>query len=78
LSTTSRHLIWTATLPGTEPTHGQASVAARLAEHLDQDVRRAVDDRSVLGELGHRVDDAVQVHEMVDAVQIAQLGLQRG
>src|SRR5689334_18268448 len=50
----------------------RASVlAALLAVELDEQVGRAVRDLRLVAELGHRVDEAEQLHDALDAVEAA-------
>src|SRR5439155_667188 len=57
--------------------HGGARVLALVAEHLDEQVRAAVDDLRLVAELGRAVHHAEQLHHAAHAVEAAELGLQR-
>src|SRR5207253_1302446 len=46
-------------------------LAALLAVELDEQVGRAVRDLRLVAELGHRVDEAEQLHDPLDAVEAA-------
>src|SRR5206468_979103 len=45
---------------------------AAVAEQLDEEIGRAVDDAWLIAEPGRRVDESQEVHELLDAVQIAE------
>src|SRR5882762_8051093 len=55
--------------------YGGARVLALIAEHFDEQVRAAVDDLGLVGELGRAVHHAEQLHHALDAVEAAELGL---
>src|SRR6267378_4704865 len=54
---------------------GRAGVLALVAEHLDEQVRAAVDHLGLVGELRRAVHHAEQLHHALDAVEAAQFGL---
>ena len=67
--------ISTVMLPGRRAeADGRARVPAAVAEHLDQQVRAAVDDLGVFAELGHGVDHAEQLDDALHPVEIAERG----
>src|SRR5262245_65593321 len=49
-----------------------AGMAPGIAEHLHEQVGAAVDYLGLVGELGHGVDHAEQLHHVVDAVERAE------
>src|SRR2546425_11618555 len=55
--------------------YGGAGVLALVAEHLDEQVRAAVDHLRLVGELGRAVHHAEQLHHALHAVEAAELGL---
>src|SRR3989441_7809735 len=55
--------------------YGGAGVLALVAEHLDEQVRAAVDDLRLVAELGRAVHHAEQLHHAAHAVEAAELGL---
>lgn len=58
--------------------HRAAGMAAGLTENVDQQVRASVDDRRRLVETGPDIDHTEDLDDAIDAVEIAELGLQRG
>src|SRR6185295_10637552 len=53
----------------------RAGVFALVAEHLDHDVRGAVHDLGVVGELGDAIDEADELYDALDTVEIAAAGI---
>src|SRR3954447_13260347 len=52
----------------------RAGVAPPVPEHLDEQVRAAVDHLGLLAESGHGVDHAQQLDDPADPIEVAQLG----
>ena len=52
-------------------------MASGLAQHLDEQVRTAIDDLRVIAEIGLRIDHAEQLDHGLDAAQFADRRLRR-
>src|SRR6202140_3586116 len=54
-----------------------AGVLTALAEHLNEQVGRAVDHRRLFGEVGRAVDETGELHNLIDVVERVELGPRR-
>src|SRR5262245_50016125 len=53
---------------------GDARVNALVPQDLDHQVRRGIERLGMVGKAGRRIDEAVEAHELDDAVEVAQRG----